>query len=98
MKKIFILALIILSGFVQAQTKTSNILLRHDNKPIDFTKVNAATIEEAVAIVIKSSDEKIKKIVSAKPQTILNVLVASDDLQYELADLSMKIGLIQSIK
>jgi len=96
MKKIFILALIILSGFVQAQTKTSNILLRHDNKPIDFTKVNAATIEEAVAIVIKSSDEKIKKIVSAKPQTILNVLVASDDLQYELADLSMKIGLIQS--
>lgn len=96
MKKIFILALIILTGFIQAQTKTSNILLRHDNKPIDFTKVNAATIEEAVAIVIKSSDEKIKKIVSAKPQTILNVLVASDDLQYELADLSMKIGLIQS--
>ena len=96
MKKIFILALTIIGGLVHAQNKTSNILLRHDNKPIDFTKVNDATIKEAVAMVIKSSDEKIKKIVAAKPQTISNILVAFDDLQYELADLSMKIGLIQS--
>ncbi len=70
--------------------------MRHDNKPIDFTKVNPATIQDAVAIVIKSSDEKIKKIVSSNPQTTSNVLVTLDDLQYELSDLSMKIGLIQS--
>ena len=85
-----------LSGFVQAQNKTTNILLRHDNKPIDFTKVNATTIQEAVTEVIKSSDEKINKIVSANPQTISNILVKFDDLQYEISDLSMKIGLIQS--
>lgn len=96
MRKIVFLALLLFCGFVEAQNKTSNILLRHDNKPIDFAKVTAATIQEAVVIVIKSSDEKIKNIVAAKPQTISNVLGASDDLQYELADLSMKIGLIQS--
>ena len=96
MKKLFILSLLAISGLVQAQNKTVNILLRHDNKPIDFTKVNDATIKEAVAVVIKSSDEKIKNIVAAKTQTITNTLLAFDNLQYELADLSMKIGLIQS--
>lgn len=85
-----------ISGFVQAQNGTTNILLRHDNKPIDFTKINDATIKDAVAVVIKSSDEKIKNIVAVKNQTVANTLVAYDDLQYELSDLSMKIGLIQS--
>ena len=96
MKKLFILGLLMIGSLVQAQKNSSNILLRHDNKPIDFAKVNDATIKEAVAEVIKSSDEKIKKIVAANPQTIANVLVAFDDLGYELSDLSMKIGLIQS--
>ncbi|SHF81730.1 thimet oligopeptidase [Flavobacterium fluvii] len=96
MKKLYILALLTLSGFVQAQNGTTNILLRHDNKPIDFTKVTAATLQEAVEIIIKSSDEKIKKIVAANPQTISNILVAYDDLDYELTGLGMKIGLIQS--
>lgn len=85
-----------ISGFVQAQNGTTNILLRHDNKPIDFTKINDATIKDAVAVVIKSSDEKIKNIIAVKNQTVANTLVAYDDLQYELSDLSMKIGLIQS--
>ena len=96
MKKVFIIALLLIGGFAQAQNNPTNILLRHDNKPIDFTKVNEATIKEAVAIVIKSSDEKIKKIVAANPQTVSNILVSYDDLGYELTDLSMKIGLIQS--
>jgi Zn-dependent oligopeptidase len=96
MKKLFILTLFAISGIIQAQNTTSNILLRHDNKPIDFTKVNAVAIKEAVAIVIKSSDEKIKTIVAVKTQTLSNTLVAFDDLQYEIVDLSMKIGLIQS--
>lgn len=96
MKKLFFLVLLIIGGLVQAQNSTSNILLRHDNKPIDFTKVNEATIKEAVALVMKSSDEKIKKIVSAQTQTLSNTLVAYDDLEYELSGLSMKIHLIQS--
>jgi len=96
MKKLIIFTFLAISGFIQAQNTSSNILLRHDNKPIDFTKVNATTLQEAVTIVIKSSDQKIKKIIAANPQTISNVLVAYDNLQYELTDLSMKIGLIQS--
>ena len=96
MKKLFILTLFAIGGFAQAQNNASNILLRHDNKPIDFTKVYATTIQEAVATVIKSSDEKIKKIVAVKNETLSNTLVAFDDLQYEINDLSMKIGLIQS--
>ncbi len=96
MKKLFLLPLLLLSGFIQAQNNISNILLIHDNKPIDFTKVNEATIKEAVALVIKSSDEKIKKIVAVKKQSVSNILVACDNLQYELGDLSMKLGLISS--
>ncbi|HWS60450.1 MAG TPA: M3 family metallopeptidase [Flavobacterium sp.] len=96
MKKLFIIALLFIGGIVQAQKNPTNILLRHDNKPIDFTKVNPTTIQEAVAIVIKLSDEKINNIIAANPQTISNILVAFDDLSYELADLSMKIGLIQN--
>ena len=96
MKKLFILGLLTIGGLVQAQNSTTNILLRHDNKPIDFTKINEATIKDAVAVVIKSSDEKIKNLVAAKKQTVSNTLVAYDNLQYELADLSMKIGLISS--
>ena len=42
MKKLFILALLAIGGLVQAQNGTTNILLRHDNKPIDFTKINEA--------------------------------------------------------
>jgi len=96
MKKVFIIALLLIGGFAQAQNNPTNILLRQDNKPIDFTKVNEATIKEAVAIVIKSSNEKVKNIIAAKPQTISNILIAYDDLDYELSGLGMKIGLIQS--
>jgi Zn-dependent oligopeptidase len=96
MKKLFILTFFAIAGIIQAQTATTNILLKHENKPIDFTKVNAATVQEAVALVIKSSDEKVKNIIAVKNQNIANTLVAYDDLSYEIADLSMKIGLISS--
>ncbi|TRX39506.1 Zn-dependent oligopeptidase [Flavobacterium restrictum] len=92
MKKIIISSLLFLTqvGFAQ------NILLQHDNKAINFTKVTPATLQESVTLVIKSSDEKIKKITTVKTQTIANTLVAFDDLQYEITDLSMKLGLISS--
>ena len=96
MKKLFILALLSVSGLVQAQYNKVNVLLIHDNKPIDFTAVNDVVIKDAVALVMKSSDEKIKSIVDVKKQTLSNTLLAYDDLQYELSELSMKMGLIQS--
>jgi len=75
MKKLFILTFFAVAGIIQAQTTPSNILLKHDNKPIDFTKVNAATVQEAVALVIKSSDQKIKNIVAVNKQNVSNTLM-----------------------
>lgn len=94
MKKLFILTLFALCSFINAQNKEQNILLRHDNNPLDFTKVNVAIIKDAVTLVVKSSDEKVSKIIAVKKQTVENTLTAFDKLQYEISDLSMKIGLI----
>ena len=94
MKKIFILTFFLMCCFINAQNKKENILLRHDNKPIDFTKVNTEVIKDAVSIVMKSSDEKVNKIIAVKKQTVANTLTTFDNLQYEIGDLSMKIGLI----
>lgn len=94
MKKLFILTFFTMCSFINAQNKEQNILLRHDNKPVDFTKVNADIIKDAVRIVIKSSDKKVNKIIAVKKQTVENTLTAFDNLQYEISDLSMKIGLI----
>lgn len=94
MKKLFILTFFTMCSFINAQNKEENILLRHDNKPVDFTKVNSTIIKDAVTIVIKSSDEKVNKIIAVKKQTVENTLTAFDNLQYEISDLSMKMGLI----
>jgi len=56
MKKLFILTFFAVAGIIQAQTTTTNILLKHDNKPIDFTKINAVTVQEAVALVLKQME------------------------------------------
>ena len=96
MKKQFMLSLLLISGFVHAQNGSSNILLQHDNKPVDYTKISDAVINDAVVTVIKSSDEKIKKITAVKEQTVPNTLLAYDNLLYELTELSMKTNLISS--
>lgn len=73
-----------------------NILLTHSNNPIVFDKVDAPVISEAVTQLIKISDERIKKIVevSKDKQTISNILLATDELYYNLSDLQQKLGLI----
>jgi thimet oligopeptidase len=74
-----------------------NILLKHNNVPVDFATLNAATVNESVVLLIKSSDEAINKITAAaEKQTLENTLFAYDALQYELGDLQSKLGLINS--
>src|SRR4029077_20990680 len=76
----------------------ANVLLVHSNAPIEFTKVNAATVQAAVTKVMSMSDALVKKIISipAGTKTSSNTLMVVDELQYELSDLGMKLGLILS--
>jgi thimet oligopeptidase len=89
--------LFIMSIIVCGSIKAQNELLKHDNAPIDFTKVNAATVTESVDILTKLCDEKINAIVNASgKQTVANTLETLDELAYEMTDLSSKLGLISS--
>lgn len=94
MKKLFtIIAAIAFCNAVQAQ----NPLLTHNNKLIDFAKVNAADVTASADLLTKMCNKKINSIIqSSGRQTIANTLTALDDLAYEMTDLSSKLGLISS--
>ncbi len=95
MKKFFSLLLPVV--IICSYTKAQNILLQHNNSSIDFSKLDAATISEAVDKDIKICDEKITVIIAAaKKQTTANTLTAFDWLSYELGDLSSKLQLVSS--
>ena len=77
--------------------ETANPLLIHSNNPITFDKVDAKIIREAVDQITHQSDGRVKNIISglkpgAGPGT---TLAAFDELNYELNDLGLKLGLIQ---
>jgi len=96
MKKLFLL--LIASSCMCCMLQAQNSLLQHDNNLIDFAKLDAATVNESVNILIKRSDEAIATIVAASAkQTVANTLNAYDAFQYELADLQAKMGLISSV-
>jgi len=95
MKKIT--AVFISTMMIGYVVKSQNILLKHDSAPIEFSKLKAADVHDAVDMVIKSSDAAIREITAAAGrQTLNNTLDAYDALQYELADLGAKMGLISS--
>jgi len=73
-----------------------NPLLVHSNAPIAFNKVDAATIKQATDIVIKKATDAVKNItaIPAAKQTVANTLLVLDQLQYELTDYGIKLGLI----
>jgi len=73
----------------------TNPLLVHSNKPIPFDKVNATTIKDATATLIKVTDERINKLVAGK-KTVANVLMGFDLINYDLTDLGSKVGVIAS--
>ncbi|MEP7264076.1 MAG: M3 family metallopeptidase [Bacteroidota bacterium] len=92
MKKIFLL---MISACLAFYAPAQNPLLVRDNSPINYPKINAEAIRTAVADVKISSDQKIAKIIeSSKNQTLQNTLMAYDEVQYEISDLSSRIGLV----
>lgn len=74
----------------------SNPLLVHSNKQIPFNTITASTIHSAVKNMLLVSDARIAKIaaIPAGQRTVANTLMAVDELQYDISDLSMKLGLI----
>lgn len=82
----------------KAQVFASNPLLVRSSERIQFNKVTAPVIRQAVASLIDVSNVRVKRIsdVPAKAQTSANTLMAFDELYYDLGDLSMKLGLIAS--
>ena len=87
------------SVFCDAQVpKVTNPLLIHSNNAIMFDAVNASTIKGAVAEVIKLSTERTNRIKANvnRAKSLSMTLFAFDELNYEINDLSMKLGLIAS--
>ena len=85
----------LMPGAVMAQSAMqTNPLLIHANSPIPFNKINAATVKEATAEVMKVSDYRIHKIIAipAGKKTVANTLMAFDELSYDLSDLGAKLG------
>lgn len=82
--------------FISAIAQNENPLLVHSNAPIQFSKINAAIIKEAVDKTIAQSNERLKKIIAIIPpkRSTDNTLVALDGLIYYVTDLGMKLGVI----
>lgn len=82
-----------------AQTSgLTNPLLVHNNRPVPYNKVDANMIKGAVSALISVIDRRIK-MVTAIPvgkKTVANTLMAFDEINYDLTDLSSKIGVIAS--
>jgi len=83
-------------GAVGQKAKNINPLLVHSNAPIAFDQVNAGVIEDAVTVMKKKSDLRVKKIVKglhpgSGPGSTLAVY---DFMIYDLNDLAQKMGFI----
>ncbi len=94
----FILFILCYSAAMAQQVPGNGPLFIHSNAPVEFKKISAPGIKEAVAATIESTAARIKKI-SGLPvgrQTIANTLMALDELQYYITELQMKLGLISS--
>lgn len=94
-KKLGIAFLLLPFAAFSQSSMLTNPLLVHSNKPIPFDKVNAATIKDATATLIKVTDERINRLVAGK-KTVANVLMGFDEINYGLADLGGKVTVIAS--
>jgi len=96
-KSVMLVACFIITTACSAQILSEkNPLLIHSGMPIEFSRVDAAIVRDAVAEVIHVSDARTKKIInaSANSKTSPGILAAFDALQYDINDLSAKLGLI----
>lgn len=95
MKRIF--CLLFISAGICCSATAQNMLLEHNNRPIDFKKLTAVVVQSSADEGIKLCDQKIAAIIQAvAKQTLGNTLHAYDEVSYELWDLSAKLQLISS--
>ncbi|HEX4849755.1 MAG TPA: hypothetical protein VFV08_03065, partial [Puia sp.] len=75
---------------------SQNPLVVHSNAPLAFDKVTAPVIREAVEEISHKSSMRAEKIIQSgsSEATMHLVLPELDELQYDLSDLLMKLGLI----
>ncbi|WP_183574700.1 M3 family metallopeptidase [Mucilaginibacter sp. X5P1] len=97
-KKLGILLSIIPFAASAQTSMLTNPLLVHSNAPIEFNKVNAQVIKDAVSTVIKVTDARVKTLVAipAAKKTVANTLMGFDGLSYDLSDLGAKLSVIAS--
>lgn len=97
-KKLGITFLLLPFAAFAQNSMLTNPLLVHSNNPIPFNKVNATTIKEATATLIKVTDERINRLVAipAGKKTIANTLMGFDEINYDLTDLGGKVSVIAS--
>ena len=88
-----VFSILTLSSFSQTAS-IPNPLLEHSNQPIAFDKVNAGIVRKAVSGIIRLSDFRIRKIIIAASLGTAKTLESYDELQYDLNDLEIKLGLI----
>ncbi len=95
-KYIFLLILFTSIQTLFSRAQSVNPLLIHSNSPIDFNRVNAKNIREAVAQIIDLSNKRVSKIIAGlKPGAGPgSTLAAYDLMSYDLNDLGAKLGLI----
>ncbi|PWT78888.1 MAG: hypothetical protein C5B59_00890 [Bacteroidetes bacterium] len=88
--------LIILFVTISTFCFSQNPLLVHSNEPLAFDKVTSPVIREAVKEISQRSDRRVDNIIKAgsSDATISSVLPLFDELQYDLSDLLLKLGLI----
>ena len=81
---------------IYSARKSANPLLVHSNSPIEFNRVNAKVIREAVGQIIHLSNIRVAKIIAGlKPGAGPgSTLAAYELMSYDLNDLGAKLGLI----
>ena len=87
--------LLSLAGICQA-LPSNNPLLAQSNEPIQFQKIDAQAIKDAVVTVIKISDARVERLVTipVKARSTANTLMAFDALYFDINDLAQKLGII----
>jgi thimet oligopeptidase len=96
LKKLFFAGALLSFTAGCAQTfSTTNPLLVRSNQPINFEKVDAVVLKNAVDKTVTQCNQLVKNItaVPAGKQTTTNTLMAFDDLSYYLGDLGGKVYL-----
>jgi Zn-dependent oligopeptidase len=97
-KKLGILLLMMPVMAMSQNSMLTNPFLLYSNAPIEFNKVNAQVIKDAVSTIITVTNQRVKKLtaIPAGKKTVANTLMAFDEINYDLGDVGNKVSLVAS--